>query len=85
MKLHTVDRELPVLQPHDLALIRFAGDLQAVWQRFTADHEGMVAHRFERVLQPREYPQPLCLMADAFPCMSHGAGAISPPKAAPMH
>ncbi len=42
MKLHAVNRQLLVFEPHDLAFIGFGGDLQAIGQCFPTHDEGMI-------------------------------------------
>ena len=39
VKLHAVDRQFTVLQPHDRAILKLGGDLKAVRQAFALNHQ----------------------------------------------
>src|SRR5438093_7644908 len=54
MELHPFDRKGPVAQAHDLALGGLGRDLQAGWQRFPLDDQGVIACRLKRVRQVLE-------------------------------
>ena len=56
MDLHSGDGELPVAQPHDLALGRARVDDEAGRHGVGPDDERVVARRLERARQPREDP-----------------------------
>src|ERR1700694_509024 len=55
MKLNTLDRKLAMTHAHDLAVVAFSRDLQALGDGATVDHERMIAGRGEWTGQPFEY------------------------------
>src|ERR1700681_2915263 len=56
VKLNALDRELAMTHTHDLPIVAFGGDLQALGKRPAVDYQRMVAGRRERTRQPFEYP-----------------------------
>src|SRR6266404_2019612 len=55
MELDAVNRELAMLQSHHFAFGRLGRDLEAIWQSFTPDDEGMITRRFEWIRKVREH------------------------------
>src|SRR3954463_12214651 len=55
MKLHAVNRKLPVLQTHDLAGVGCGGDFERFGKRLAFHDQGMIAGRFERLSQIPEH------------------------------
>ncbi len=55
MKLNALDRKLAMTHAHDLAVVAFRSDLQALWHGATFDHQRMIAGRGEWTGQPFEY------------------------------
>src|SRR5512133_2904466 len=56
MKLHALERELPVAHPHGFAVFALSGDFQAIGQAGALDRERMIAGRAERRGQAGEHP-----------------------------
>ena len=52
MKLDSPEGEFLVTQSHDFTLGRLRGDFQALWQRFPAHQEAMVAGSLKRIWKP---------------------------------
>ena len=55
MELHALDRELPVAQSHDRAVVGLGRDLELGGNRRAVDDERVVAGGLERVGQVREH------------------------------
>src|SRR5450432_895739 len=56
MKLHSVQRQVPMLQAHNLAVIRGRGDLKGFRERWQLDDQGVITSRLERLLDSLEDP-----------------------------
>src|SRR6266853_4389699 len=54
MKLNALDRKLAMTHAHDLAVVAFRRDLQALRDAATFDHQRMIAGRGKRIGEPFE-------------------------------
>ena len=47
MKLHSVNREFAMLQPHDFTIVGFCSDDEGLRKAIAPDYEGMITSGFE--------------------------------------
>ena len=67
MKLHPVDRKIPMAQSHDLALGRLGGDLETIRQGVAFHDETVIAGCFKRRGDPLKKILPVVQHRRGFP------------------